>query len=131
MKKSLIVLLINLFLTICCFSQNTYPKITQDSLILITPTQLKQTNLIFLEHSKLKLELDSYINKVNIQSKQIDYYINTIDLKDESYNIQKEVYTINENNLKKELRKSNFKSKCFMWGGITVSTSLLVLLLIK
>lgn len=47
------------------FSQNTYPKVTKDSLIVITPLQLKQTNLIFLEHSKFKLEVKELNKQVN------------------------------------------------------------------
>lgn len=41
---------------ILSFSQSTYPKMTKDSLIVLTPLQLKKTNLIFVEHSKLKEE---------------------------------------------------------------------------
>lgn len=38
------------------FSQNTWkPKLINDSLIAITSSQLKQTNIIFLEHKQLKL----------------------------------------------------------------------------
>ena len=37
-------------------SQNMYPKLVDDSLVVITPQQLKASNLIFLEHKKLKLE---------------------------------------------------------------------------
>jgi hypothetical protein len=49
-----------------CISQNIskYPKILNDSLVVITPEQLKQTNLIFLEHSKLKETLPLVESKV-------------------------------------------------------------------
>lgn len=36
------------------FSQTTYPRLINDSLILITAEQLKATNLVFLENSTLK-----------------------------------------------------------------------------
>lgn len=43
-------------MTTCCFSQTIYPKALNDSLVVITNNQLKQTNLIFIEHQKLKQE---------------------------------------------------------------------------
>ncbi len=49
MKKLVILLLIILFQKITCFSQTILP----DSTVLITSEQLKKTNLIFAEHSKL------------------------------------------------------------------------------
>lgn len=48
-----------------CSSQNIYPKLVNDSLIVITPKQLKSTNLIFLEHKKLKLEKVELIKQVD------------------------------------------------------------------
>lgn len=65
------MLLISLLVTISSFSQNTYPKITSDSLIVITPLQLKQANLIFVEHKSLKLE-NSLLNE-----QVIDYSVLT------------------------------------------------------
>lgn len=62
MKKKLIIFLINLLIPTVCFSQNTYdyPKILNDSLIVITSKQLKQTNILFLERSKLLKEKAEY-----------------------------------------------------------------------
>ena len=54
MRRILIILLISIFQKTLCFSQTIYPRIVSDSLILITSSQLKQTNLIFAEHQKLK-----------------------------------------------------------------------------
>ena len=48
-----------------CSSQNIYPKLVNDSLIVITPKQLKSTTLIFLEHKKLKLEKVELIKQVD------------------------------------------------------------------
>lgn len=48
------------------FSQTTWkPKMINDSLIVITSSQLKQTNLIFLEHKKLKLTVSELSNQVS------------------------------------------------------------------
>lgn len=55
------------------FSQSTYPKVTKDSLIVITPFQLRKTNLIFLEHSKLKLEVKE-LNKQIVDYESVVSY---------------------------------------------------------
>lgn len=65
MKKRLGIFLISLLLTTYTFSQNTYPKLLNDSLIIITSKQLKATNLIFMEHKKLKLEVPMLYNQIN------------------------------------------------------------------
>ena len=62
MKKTAKLFLIGLLIPIACFSQTTYPKIVNDSLIVVTPQQLKTTNLIFLEHNKL-LKENELLNK--------------------------------------------------------------------
>ena len=77
-----------------CFSQNIYkyPKVINDSLVVITHNQLKVTNLIFVEHAKLamlypiqerkiavykQLESEYKLND-SIKSKQIIEHQNTI-----------------------------------------------------
>lgn len=55
------------------FSQSTYPKVTKDSLIVITPFQLRKTNLIFLEHSKLKLEVKELNKQIVDYESMISY----------------------------------------------------------
>lgn len=54
-----------------CSSQSTYPKLVNDSLVVITPQQLKATNLVFLEHKKLKLE------NVELRSQVSSYELTT------------------------------------------------------
>jgi hypothetical protein len=49
----MILLVISLLTTIATFSQTTYPKNIGDSLVIITAEQLKQANLVFVEHSYL------------------------------------------------------------------------------
>ena len=94
MKKSAMLLLINLWIPTVCFSQNIYkyPKVINDSLVVITHNQLKATNLIFVEHAKLamlypiqerkiavykQLESEYKLND-SIKSKQIIAHQNTI-----------------------------------------------------
>lgn len=82
MKRIVLLLCISLLTAIVCSSQTTYPRILSDSTVLITSKQLKQTNLIFLEHQKYKLinnELDSQI----INYKKL---VNNYELQDSVYN---------------------------------------------
>lgn len=118
-------------------SENTYPIILNDSLVVITPQQLKQTNLIFLEHNKLRLE--------NIQLyKQVDCMENIIINNNEQLSIQehsintavKELDNATELILhqNKELAKYKSKTKVFKGltiGGITIGVTLLALLIAK
>ena len=81
MKRIVLLLCISLLTVIVCSSQTTYPRILSDSTVLITSKQLKQTNLIFLEHQKYKLinnELDSQI----INYKKL---VNNYELQDSLY----------------------------------------------
>lgn len=66
MKRIVVLLLISLSIAICGFSQNTYPRTLTDSTVEITNEQLKQTNLVFLEHHKLTLENKDLKSKINL-----------------------------------------------------------------
>lgn len=137
MKKSIILLLLNLLIVTVCFSQTTYPSILNDSLIVITPQQLKQTNLLFLdrerlirENSELKFQLDNY-------SFLLDNYKYTDTIKSEQINLLKinlEDYNsiINSQSTKiNKLNKSNKLLRGISIGGVVVSVSLIVLLCLK
>lgn len=67
MKRTVILFLTSLLVTIATFSQNiSYPRQISDSTVEITAQQLKQTNLIFIEHKSLieeNKELNLQINK--------------------------------------------------------------------
>ena len=60
-----------------CSSQNTYPKLINDSLVVITPQQLKATNLIFLEHKKFKLEIPELKKQLTSYESLINSYERT------------------------------------------------------
>ena len=120
-----------------CSSQNTYPKLTNDSLIVITPQQLKATNLIFLEHKKLKLE----IPELNKQIASYESLINSYEKTDSVRNAQvkrlmlhAEVSEQVMQNQLREINKLESKNKLFKGltiGGVTVSVILIATLLLK
>lgn len=65
MRKLVIALLLSLSTVIVSHSQNTYPIISPDSLVTITPEQLKITNLIFNEHKYLQEKVEILDNQVS------------------------------------------------------------------
>ena len=117
-----------------CFSQTTYPRIVSDSLVLITSSQLKQTNLIFAEHQKLKsmnVQLDA---KFDLQE-EISYIFNqSTMIKDLQRANLEAINDINKStllNINKELNQYKKKQKLLVIGGCTISASLALLLLFK
>ncbi len=137
MKRSIILCLLSLLTVIACFSQSTYPLILNDSLIVISPTQLKQTNLIFLEHKKLSLEnselkiqnenygklIFNYQVSDSVKNEQISLLTNSLG----EYNsiIEKQKVQIGKLQSSKKLYKG------IAVGGVTISLGLLILLIVK
>lgn len=108
---------------ITCFSSTIY----KDSIIVITPTQLKNTNLIFAEHSKL-------LKENSLLKRQIENYKedNKLLIKSDSVRcLEVNYYSDINKELNNSLQKKN--KSLFLWkiGGITVSTTLLILFLFK
>lgn len=116
------------------FSRNTYPKTIGDSLIVITPLQLKKTNLIFLEHRKFKLE-NIELRLQNDKYKQL--YLNSLAM--DSINSLansrlKAELIVRDEELQKQLKvvsKQKKVIKTLTIGGIAVSVALLVFLLYR
>lgn len=122
------------FFSFSSFSQTIYPKLTQDSLIVITPTQLKKTNLIFLEHQKLKLEIPQLERKIGLQQEANTILQQSLVVKDQQISNLHEINNINESILlakDSELKKYKVQNKLFIIGGCTVCASLIFLLIIK
>ena len=137
MKKLIILFLVSLLIPTVSFSQTIYPKILNDSLIVITPIQLKQCNLIFIEHEKQKLLIPQLENKIISLNK-----INSILEKSDSLrNVQnqKDFITINNNlktidNLNEQIRITKSKKKRLRnWtiGGFSLSALFGILWLTK
>lgn len=120
-----------------CSSQNTYPKLVNDSLVVITPQQLKATNLIFLEHKKFKLEIPELKKQLTSYESLINSYERTDSVRNAQINrlmlhaqaseqvIQSQLKEINKLESKKKFYKS------LTVGGVTVSVVLLITLLLK
>lgn len=98
MKRIVLLLCINLLTAIVCSSQTIYPQIASDSTVIISHKQLKQTNLIFLEHKKFK-EVNEELNN------QIINYRKLVD----NYELQDSLYRERVSYLDNELNISNNK----------------------
>lgn len=130
MKRIVISFLIILLQTTTSSSQ----IIWNDSVIGITPIQLKTTNLIFVEHEKLlkensllKIQLDNYI-KDNQLLTQTDS-IRTIQLKG-----YKDLDTQNKKQieqLNKDLSRKKRELTVWKIGGLGISVGLLLWLLVN
>lgn len=137
MRKNLLILLTSLLLPMWGSSQTTYPKLTRDSLIVITPQQLKTTNLIFLEHKKLKAEtvqlytqLEAFdlllYNSAKVDSiKNLQIYTLMANAKESDVLIQRQATAI----VKKD--RSNRILRGVAIGGFVVGIGGIILLIVK
>ena len=134
MRRILIILLISIFQKTLCFSQTIYPRIVSDSLILITSSQLKQTNLIFAEHQKLK-SMNVQINtKFGLQEEISSMFNQSAMIKDLQIANLETINDINKStllNINRELNQYKKRQKLLVIGGCTISASLALLLLFK
>jgi hypothetical protein len=125
------ILTLALWIPILSFSQTTYPKITKDSLVVITHKQLRQTNIIFEEHYNLKREnnllyeeivvLDSIINNLEMSSNYYNECINNY--KDSTVIKNKQISDLNKSIDRIKKRRNN------VYSGGSVVISLLVIML--
>ena len=74
MKRSMILLAISLLTTIATFFFCFYPQNIGDSLVVITAEQLKQANLIFVEHSYLAEENSLLLDELDAKDEIIFNY---------------------------------------------------------
>lgn len=111
-----------------------YPKTIGDSLIVITPLQLKKTNLIFLEHRKFKLE-NKELRLQTDKYKQL--YSNCLVMDSINTSINSQLRTellVRDEELQKQLKivsRQKKQIKGLAIGGITVSVALLVFILCR
>lgn len=128
------ILTLALWIPILSFSQTTYPKITKDSLVVITHKQLRQTNIIFEEHHNLKREnnllyeeivvMDSMINNLEMSSNYYNECINNY--KDSTVIKNKQISDLNKSVDRIKKRRNNVYSG----GGIIIGLLIILLCLI-
>lgn len=127
MKRFIILFLLIILVRITSFSQITLT----DSIVYITPEQLKITNLIFAEHSKLKYEnylLNKQIHLYKLDNQYLDS-INQLQLQKYSDIINS--YEVQVINLNKSLDSTNKSFQVWKIGSITVGVGLILWLILK
>ena len=129
MKRNVVLLLISLLTAIASFTQTTYPKNLNDSLVIITAEQLKQTNLIFAEHEFLSNENTLLKDKINLQDSLIYNYSKIDSIQKENIiKLTKEVDFVNNKVNRLEKQFKYYKPIAWASSG-TLVVSLLILLL--
>ena len=130
--KFVIALLLSLSIPTVSFSQTTYPRIVNDSLILLTSSQLKHTNLIFAEHQMLLKQVDLLESQNRQYRMLVSNYEKQDSLQAGIIEANKELYTSTINRLNNDLKEETRKRKLTQigWGG-TVIAGIAALLLLK
>lgn len=114
---------------ILSFSQSTYPTIHNDS-ILISKEQLKQTNLIFAEHNKFKLENIELKKQVDLSAQLITNYQLTDSIKNIEINKLKDYSKDVSEKLAKASKKSNLL-KYITIGSVCINIALISVLIFR
>ena len=126
-KRLLVTLLTILLATTTSSSSTISSGIEKDSIVSITPAQLKETNLIFAEHHKLLIENQLLSEQLNNYKEDNKLLIKA----DSVRQAQIKVYEDLKESLTKDLNKKNKTLLFWKIGGITISSSLLLFLLTK
>ena len=101
---------------------------------MITPNQLKEANLIFVEHQKLLRENDLLFKQISNYKLDNELLLKTdslriLQLRD--YEGLTESYNLKIEQLNKEIKRKNNTLLGWKVSGVTVSVGLLVWLLLK
>ena len=134
MRKFVILSCLILLTTITCFSQNILVNEGNDTVVLITPQQLKETNLIFAEHQKLLVEKKLLLNQLNnykLDNDLLSYSDSIKSLQVDNYKNLTNSYSIQIEELNQEVQKKNKSLLTWKISSITISVGLLVWLLLK
>lgn len=134
MKKFVTLLLAILLATTISFSQNTSNEIRRDSIVSITSSQLKETNLIFAEHWKLLRQNDLLSQQVRNYQKENLLLIQSDSLRVaqlQNYERLSQAYSVKIDNLNKEISKKNKTIMAWKVGGVTVTVGLMIWLLLR
>ena len=134
MRKFVILSCLILLTTITCFSQNILVNESNYTVVLITPQQLKETNLIFAEHQKLLVEKKLLLNQLNnykLDNDLLSYSDSIKSLQVDNYKNLTNSYSIQIEELNQEVQKKNKSLLTWKISSITISVGLLVWLLLK
>ena len=134
MRKFVILSCLILLTTITCFSQNILVNESNDTVVLITPQQLKETNLIFAEHQKLLMEKKLLLNQLNnykLDNDLLSYSDSIKSLQVDNYKNLTNSYSIQIEKLNQEVQEKNKSLLTWKISSITISVGLLVWLLLK
>lgn len=129
MKRILIVLITILLTKTLSFSSTISNQTKIDS--IVSTSDIKYANLIFIEHDKLLKEnslLYKQLNNYIVLNSQLE---RTDSLRINQIEELNRIYSIQVENLNKEIHKQNKVIKCWKIGGITISAGLILLLLLK
>lgn len=129
MKRILIILITILLTKTLSFSVTISNQIEIDS--IVSTSDIKYANLIFIEHDKLLKEnslLYKQLNNYIVLNSQLE---RTDSLRIKQIEELNRIYSIQVENLNKEIHKQNKVIKCWKIGGITISAGLILLLLLK
>ena len=116
--KFILILFISLWIPITSSSQSIVP-ITKDSLILITPEELKITNLIFNEHKMLKEERPFLLKQINGLEELNKSYVLQDSLRIVELETWKnQAYLFEKENVKLSKKLKDYKKIPYISGGI-------------
>ena len=103
-------------------------------MIVLTPQQLQHTNLIFLEHKKLKSEILELNKKLSLQKQINDKLEESLVVQTNTIENYKSMESINKDMLYRkdqEIKKYKLSAKGWMIGGISVTVVGVLLLIAK
>lgn len=134
MKRIIGIFLAILLTKIIAFSEITSNPIENDSTVLVTVSDIKYANLIFVEHKNLQSE-NTLLKQQLSNYEELNSELTEIDLLREqqlnTYKKANENYTEQVANLNKQLSNKTNTVKYWKIGGISVSAALLLLLIFK
>lgn len=134
MKKNILIFLITTLATTTSFSQTISRETENDSTVLITSNQLKNTNLIFIEHEKLLKENALLYKQLDNYKVSNDLLVQTDSLRKKEiaeYKLLTESFNAEIKKLNKEIKRKDKRLLSWKIGGITISSGLLLWLLLK
>lgn len=118
-----LILFISLLTPTLSFSQDMSQK-TQDSLIIITPKQLKITNLIFAEHSELKKERPLLLKQIE----GLEGIVNNFSIQDSIRTV--EIATYEEKVVTDQKKIKKLKNKLNLSSGLNLGFLATILLIV-